>query len=292
MKTTMENTKKIIPAILAFWILASPAVGFGEDPWEKLRNLIHGEGRSGVTEKKENEKIVDEKKQPPVKEKKENKKTVNEEKGSTVTKNKENESDPWARLRALYLPFSEEQETTAIENVQVGKKVSGHFKKSLKEFENLIAEASERFDIPKQIVAGLIMVESGGNPKAKAPTSSARGLTQTISSTFQEARKGLLADGIAIKNDPYDPKASIMAGCWYLDQMYGHARKDNKPGVGDRKLASSWKYPLQYYYAGPAGGRKDGDIVIIYAGGKKVVVNKKAYSEKVMRWAKIMEKYG
>jgi hypothetical protein len=102
----------------------------------------------------------------------------------------------------------------------------------------------------------------------------------------------LLADGIAIKDNPFDPRASIMAGAWYLNEMYKRALADKKPGVGDRNKRNSWKHPLQYYYAGPSGGRKNGDSVIIYAGGKKVVVDKKAYSQKVLRWAKIMEKYG
>jgi hypothetical protein len=259
MKNSNMKNLMACTVLLPLLLVSKATDGLCDDPWKALRNLVGTE--SEIATKK-------------------------------VKESGEDDSDPWAKLRAIYLPFSEEQESEAFENSEVGKKVSGHFHKSLKAFEHLIEEASKRFEIPKHVIAGLIMVESSGNPKAKAKTSSAKGLTQTIASTFREARAGLLAQGVVVKNDPYDPRASIMAGSWYLNEMYKRALADGKPGVGNRKKTESWKHPLRYYYAGPSGGRKDGDIVIIYAGGKKVVVNKKAYSQKVMRWAKIMEKYG
>ena len=57
----------------------------------------------------------------------------------------------------------------------------------------------------------------------------------------------------------------------------------------DRLNPVAWRYPAQYYYAGPGNGRKAADKVIIYSNGRRVVVDKPAYSEKVMRWASIMK---
>jgi len=81
-----------------------------------------------------------------------------------------------------------------------------------------------------------------------------------------------------------------MAGSWYLNRMYERAKTDGKSRINSRQHFDSWKYPLEYYYAGPENGRKKEDTVIIYAGGKRVVVDKPAYSKKVLKWAKIMKK--
>lgn len=72
------------------------------------------------------------------------------------------------------------------------------------------------------------MAESGADPYAKAKTTSAKGLMQTIASTFEMARNGLADQGIRISDDPFDPESSIIAGAWYLDRMYTKAVKDKK----------------------------------------------------------------
>jgi len=200
--------------------------------------------------------------------------------------------DPWARLRAIYLPFSEAIETAALTDHKAARKVSGHLHRALRPYAHIINDASRRFGIPSEIIGAVIMAESGGNAKAKASTSTAKGLMQTIAGTFRDAREDLLSQGIHIEDDPFDPQASIIAGAWYLDRMYRQAAMDRKrPGLNRQDIAS-WRYPVEYYYAGPGHGRKKKKRVIIYAGGKRVVIDKPAYSRKVLQWAKIMGKTG
>jgi len=199
-------------------------------------------------------------------------------------------TDPWLRLQAIFLPFTEKTETAALVDTAARKKVSGYLHGNLKPYSHFIQKAGRMFNIPEEIIGAVIMVESAGNPKAKAKTSSAQGLMQTVNGTFNMAKKKLLASGIRIAKSPYDPHASIMAGSWYLNRMYERAKTDGKSRINSRQHFDSWKYPLEYYYAGPENGRKKEDTVIIYAGGKRVVVDKPAYSKKVLKWAKIMKK--
>lgn len=206
----------------------------------------------------------------------------------TKPEKQESTEDPWAKLRAIYLPFSEETETAALTDPAAGSKVSGYLHRVLRSYEKIINEASQRFNIPREIIGAVIMVESGGDPNAKAKTSTASGLMQTVKGTFQEARKGLRSMEVTIDNNPFNPRSSIIAGSWYLDRMYEQAVIDRKKGPGDRKIISSWRYPVEYYYAGPGNAKKAGGVVIMYAGGRKVVIDKPAYSRKVMRWARIM----
>jgi len=198
--------------------------------------------------------------------------------------------DPWKKLRAIYLPFTEAQETAALTEPAAGRKVSGYLHRVLKPFEEKIKQASRLFNIPREIIGAVIMVESGGNPGAEAKTSSAKGLMQTVAGTYRSARKGLSKMGISIEDDPFNPYASIMAGSWYLDRMYRRAAADKKKGVRNRDKIDSWRYPVQYYYAGPRNGKKEKQVVIMYAGGRRVVIDKPAYSRKVLKWAQIMGK--
>jgi soluble lytic murein transglycosylase-like protein len=196
--------------------------------------------------------------------------------------------DPWARLRAIYLPFSEAIETAALTDHKAARKVSGHLHKALRPYAHIINDAARRFLIPSEIIGAVIMAESGGNSRAQASTSTAKGLMQTIAGTFRDAREDLMAQGILIEDDPFDPQASIIAGAWYLDRMYRQAAMDRKRPDLKRQDIASWRYPVEYYYAGPGHGRKKKKRVIIYAGGKQVVIDKPAYSRKVLKWAKIM----
>ena len=130
------------------------------------------------------------------------------------------QDDPWARLRSVYLPFTEAEETSALIDPASGRKVSRYLNKQLQPFASLIEKASARFHIPREIIGAVIMVESGGNPRARSSTSSASGLMQTIDSTFRQARSALESRDIRIADTPFDARASIMAGSWYLDRMY------------------------------------------------------------------------
>ncbi|WP_155325467.1 transglycosylase SLT domain-containing protein [Desulfosarcina ovata] len=200
--------------------------------------------------------------------------------------------DPWARLRKIYLPFSIEQETAALRGSKDARRISLYLTKTLERYGNLIEETSKRFEIPEEIIGAVIMVESGGNPEAEAGTSSAKGLMQTISGTFLAARQGLMAQGIHVENDPFNPRSSIFTGSWYLDKMYRQAAVDKRKDIGERHYIASWRYPLEYYYAGPAYGKKKDDLVIVYAGGREMVINKSAYSKKVLNWARLIRRAG
>lgn len=205
-----------------------------------------------------------------------------------VEKQQISAQDPWKRLRDIFLIFSKKEKIVALTNPKVARKISRHLHRALKPHARHIYKASHHFNIPQEIIKAVIVVESGGDPRAKAKTSSAKGLMQTIDSTFKAARKDLLVKGIYTAATPYDAHASIMAGSWYLDRMFRQAAADKKPGVKKRNDLESWRLPLQYYYAGPIIGRKPKDIAVMYARGKRVVINKPAYSKKVIKWARIM----
>ena len=57
-------------------------------------------------------------------------------------------------------------------------------------------------------------------------------------------------------------------------------------------LWASWQVPVEYYYAGPGNGRKEKKRLIIYTGGRRILIDKPAYSSKVLQWAKIMSRSG
>jgi len=193
--------------------------------------------------------------------------------------------DPWQTLRRIVIPFAlelEKEETVPGRPGKLARIVDG----KLAPWKGKIAMAADFFVIPESVIKAVIMVESGGDPRARATTSSAAGLMQTIAATFAAARRDLLGQGIVIPDDPCDPYASIMAGSWYLDRMFVQAAADGKPGVDDRRRIAAWRYPLEYYYAGPGHGRKPASRVLIYAGGKKVMIDKRSYSRKVLTWAR------
>ena len=144
------------------------------------------------------------------------------------------------------------------------------------------------YDIPQEVIKAVIMAESGGDNYAKARTTSAKGLMQTIDSTFLMAKKGLEKKGIKISDDPFDPESSIMAGAWYLDRMYEKCIKDGKLISNNREDISSWRYPLEYYYAGPLHGAKEKNRIYVFSNGKKRMIDKRAYSKKIQKWAKIL----
>ena len=201
------------------------------------------------------------------------------------------EPDPWTCLREIYLPFTEGAEKEALADPKSARIVSGYLQKALLPYKDFIHEAAQRFDIPPEIIGSVIMVESGGNARARARTSTAKGLMQTIDGTFRDARDGLRSKGILINDDPFDPRVSIMAGAWYLDRMYSQAAIYHGKEVRNRQAIKSWRYPVEYYYAGPRNGQKDRELVVVYAGGRRVIIDKPAYSRKVLRWARIISKH-
>ena len=193
------------------------------------------------------------------------------------------QGDPWQRLREIVIPFSLADDEKL--DSGAGNSVATKVRLKLKPWQKYIQRASRLFQVPTAIIEAVIMVESGGNPLAKAKTSSASGLMQTIKSTFAEGHRALAAKKIACISDPFDPEASILVGTWYLAKMFDQAQADGKPGVDNRFEISSWHYPLQYYYSGPGHGRKKNPRILIYSGGERILIDKPAYSNKVMAWA-------
>lgn len=200
--------------------------------------------------------------------------------------------DPWACLRAVYLPFTKDIDRAALTDRKSGEQVFAYLRSALLPYDDFIQEASRIFGIPPEIIGAVIMVESGGDARARAETSTAKGLMQTIDGTFRHAHKDLSSRGIMITDDPFDPHGSIMAGAWYLDKMYALAAAAHTKAVRDRQDIPSWRYPLEYYYAGPHNGQKVKELVVVYAGGRRVIINKASYSGKVLRWARILSEYG
>jgi len=204
-----------------------------------------------------------------------------------------NRENSWVRLRVIYLPFTEKEEISGLTKRATDFKMAAYFHQKLDSYKNIILECARHFNIPVSIIQGVIMVESGGDCYARAKISSAKGLMQTIDSTFQEAREALKNSGIKIKNNPFDPWSSIYAGSWYLDQMYRRVHGNRSLANKGRQNLWNWKKPLEYYYVGPQNGKKRKDIIVIYySDGTRRKLNKSLYAKKVINWAKILEKMG
>jgi len=160
------------------------------------------------------------------------------------------------------------------------------YQSRLEPFQAYIQKASFFFDVPEEIIGGVILQESSGNPRAKAKTSSAKGLMQTIDATFDFARKNLSTREFYI-NDPYNPLHSILAGTWYLSYVFELAKED-WPVFYDRSQLDMWEKALEYYYAGPVWGKNPKPIFHAYTNGKKIVIRKAYYSKKVLEYASML----
>ncbi|MEA3347495.1 MAG: transglycosylase SLT domain-containing protein [Pseudomonadota bacterium] len=288
----------LVILLLILWPEISGAVP-GEDPWAQLRRTFPVVKNPRLSQKIE-------------------KKEIKQKKGIKQKKTKREEfagEDPWQHLRHIIIPFKIEAERIVVEDEEPKETITAPVKShkvitsSVKEEEKVILpikrkdmiispikkrmapwrreidNAAALFQVPTAIIEAVIMVESGGDPRAKAKTSSASGLMQTIKATFSEARRALAEQGVTIPDNPFDPYASIMAGSWYLGKMFEQAEADGKAGVKLRSELASWRYPLEYYYAGPGHGRKAEPRVLIYSGGKRLLIDKPAYSRKVLTWA-------
>ncbi len=87
-------------------------------------------------------------------------------------------------------------------------KVSGHEKRVISLYDDLINEAAETHGVKFSLLKALIKVESDFNPDAVSPKG-AMGLTQIMPETAR----------ILQIQDPFDPSENIMGGARYLKQM-------------------------------------------------------------------------
>jgi soluble lytic murein transglycosylase-like protein len=82
-----------------------------------------------------------------------------------------------------------------------------------------IAEAAQRFDVPRSWIRNVMHTESGGqlyvNGQLVTSPVGAMGLMQLMPETYQE-----LEGEYGLGDDPYSPHDNIMAGTAYLREMY------------------------------------------------------------------------
>lgn len=147
-----------------------------------------------------------------------------------------------------------------------------------------IEDAARRFDVPAVVLGAVILQESGGDEKAKAKGTSAKGLMQTIDATFALAKKTLAKKGLPIAN-PLVARDSILAGAWYLSYCYDLAARDHGSS-GRREDPEAWRRALEYYYAGPGWGRDPRPIIHVYRNGQRTRIHKAKYSDGVLAYVR------
>lgn len=102
----------------------------------------------------------------------------------------------------------------------------------LKKYENIIQQASEKFNIPTELIKAVITAESAGRENAVSPAG-AKGLMQLMDGT---------ANYLGVKNS-FDPQDNIFGGTKYLREMLD-------------KFGGSLNLALAAYNAGPGNVEK------------------------------------
>lgn len=128
----------------------------------------------------------------------------------------------------------------------------------LAKFAPMIQEAASKHNVPVELICGIILQESGGNPRASSPAG-AKGLMQLMPST---ARR------FGVKNI-YDPKQNIEGGTAYLSFLMDRFK-------GNIELV------LAGYNAGEANVEKYGNKVPPFAETKAYVPNVLGYTQSMI----------
>lgn len=109
--------------------------------------------------------------------------------------------------------------TCAISGTNDAAAHATHAAPSLDRWQDFIADASHRFDIPQAWIRAVMRAESGGHTTLNGmPITSpagAMGLMQVMPGTWAELRARYGFGG-----NPYDPHDNIMAGAAYLHELY------------------------------------------------------------------------
>lgn len=142
-------------------------------------------------------------------------------------------------------------------NKKVDKPISGKPFERLKQYENIIQSASQKYNVDTNIIKSIILTESAANEKAVS-SANAKGLMQLMDGTAKD---------LGVKNS-FDPVQNIYGGTKYISQML---RQYN----GDLKLA------LAAYNAGPGNVNK--------YNGVPPFTETKNYIERVMNYLNKME---
>lgn len=125
-------------------------------------------------------------------------------------------------------------QASAVSATQPTKSASA-IKQSKSSFDDLIADASQKYGLDKGLIQAVIEAESGFNPNAKSQVG-AMGLMQLMPATAKSM-------GVT---DPFDPAQNIAGGSRYLKMMFDR--------FGKVELA------LAAYNAGPGNVKKFGGI--------------------------------
>lgn len=125
-------------------------------------------------------------------------------------------------------------------------------------FQDVVQEASQKYNVPVALINAVIKQESAFNPAAKSPVG-AQGLMQLMPATAK-------AYGC---NDSSDPRQNVMAGTSFLSDLL-------KMYKGDVELA------LAGYNAGPGNVAKYGNQVPPFRETKDYVVKVQAYYQNNM----------
>ena len=134
-----------------------------------------------------------------------------------------------------------------------------------------IAEAAQRFDIPKVWIRAVMRAESAGDVRAVS-SDGAMGLMQIMPRTWADLRVRH-----RLGADPYEPRDNILAGTAYLCELYDRygspgflAAYNAGPGRCEEHLATGRALPAetQAYIAALAplaGGKQADDAVVAVA---------------------------
>lgn len=134
------------------------------------------------------------------------------------------------RMKMTMLQSSMKSEFGGFSNISGD--LSGAFSPKIKRWDEIIDKASEKYNVPKNLIAAVITVESAGNPAAQSPVGAA-GLMQLMPGTAKD---------LGVKNR-LNPEENILGGTKYLRQLLDQFG-------GDTKLA------LAAYNAGPGNVKK------------------------------------
>jgi soluble lytic murein transglycosylase-like protein len=128
----------------------------------------------------------------------------------------------------------------------------------LARFAPLIQEAAAKHNVPVELICGVILQESGGNPRARSPAG-AKGLMQLMPGT---ARR------FGVKN-AYDPKQNIEGGTAYLRFLIDRFK-------GNIELV------LAGYNAGEGNVEKHGNKIPPFAETRAYVPNVLGYTQSMI----------
>lgn len=116
------------------------------------------------------------------------------------------------------------------------------------EVTDALDEAADRVGVSRSLLYAMGQQESGFDPKAKAPTSSASGLFQFIDGTWAEMVKKYGKEYPELGRGPMDAKASAIAGALYVKENSDILAKNGIPVNGTSIYAS--------HFLGPGGANK------------------------------------